>query len=71
MPTNDPQHIGVLFFQPNLTNGTLKERQGDPSYLHWVERGTKSLLKKNQYHNRIGESIWQRPTYTKEIVVIK
>ena len=40
---NDPQHIWVLYFQPNLTNGTLKERQGDPPYLRRAEHGTRIL----------------------------
>ena len=32
------------FFQPNLTNGTLKERQGDPPYLRRVEHGTRIFV---------------------------
>ena len=40
---DDPQHIGVLFFEPNLTNEGFKERQGDPPFLHRVERGIRIL----------------------------
>ena len=34
---NDLPTLLNSFFQPNLTNGTLKESQEDPLFFHWVE----------------------------------
>ena len=58
------------FFQSNLTNGTLKQRQGDPPYLHRVEHGTQ-ILYKNQYDNtKSSPEFGRTTTYTKEIVTL-
>ena len=40
-------YIMEFFFQPNLTNGTLKESQEDPLFLHWVEHGRQFVEKKS------------------------
>ena len=51
-------------------NEGFKKRQEDRLILtQW--NMAHYFVKKNQYDNRIAESILQQPTYTKEIVLIK
>ena len=58
------------FFQPNLTNGTLKELEEDPLLIRLVEYPT-HYRRKKQYDNTIGCPKFGMATYTKEIVTIK
>ena len=43
---NDLHPLSNSFSQPNLTNGTLKERQEDPLFFHCVEQGKRFCRKK-------------------------
>jgi len=43
---NDLHPLLNSFFHPNLTNGTLKERQEDPLFFHCMEHGNQSCRKK-------------------------
>ena len=67
---NDLHTLWNYFFQPNLTNDTLKESQEDPYSLHWVEYG-KQFVEKNQYDNKNRYPKFGMDTQTKEIVMIK
>ena len=70
MLTDDPATSWNLFCQPKLTNGTLKERQGGPSFLHRVEHGNRSAWKKQYVHSKSSLKSGMA-TNTKEIVMIK